>query len=192
MPRKRKPSRPETVATRWLREMVLSQQSAAIRARAVPDGDTIRRAVVADIRAAVAGSNQSAREKAEFIMAIGLDRYVCDAAGDIIRSPRVLGAVTYQGQVATGDVPERVSIPPRDQNGARIKKPGTYPMWLSIPTAEFFAKLADIDLAYDMDGLRRALWHKAAMILRQHPTAANPLEAIGMAGMTVDQFLATP
>lgn len=192
MPQKGAALRPETIATRWLRQMVLSQKDAAIRARTVPDGDMIRHSVAKDIRDAITGGDQAARDKASAISAIALDRYIVDAAGDIMRSGRVEGMVAWNGQVATTDVAERLSIPPRDSNGARMKKPGTYPMWLSVPRDEYFAKVADIDLAYDQDGLRRALLHKGAAYLNAHPSAKTVLEALALAGVTVVQFLATP
>jgi hypothetical protein len=183
MPRKRNPSRsmpqngaalrPETIATRWLRQMVVSQKDEAIRAGIVPDGDAIRLSVAKGIRDAISGADQAARDKASAISTIALDRYIVDAAGDILRSGRVEGMVAWNGQVAPTDVAERLSIPPRDSNGARVKKPGTYPMWLSVPRAEYLAKVADVDLAYDQDGLRRALLHKGAAYLNAHPTAST-------------------
>jgi hypothetical protein len=192
MPRKRAPARPESVATRWIREMVERHRTAAIRARVAPDGDTIRQAVAREVRDALAGSDAQAKDRATMISAIAVLQYVTACAGDILRSARIPGAVTWNGQVAVGDVPSRMSVPARDANGARIKKPGTYPMWLSLPRAEYFAKLADIDLSYDQDGLRRALWHKGAAMLQRHPTATTVIEACKLDGVSVAAFLATP
>jgi hypothetical protein len=192
MTRRRPPSRPETVATRWVRELVENQRTAAIRARVIPDGDTIRQTVAKQVRDDLAGSDMQARDRASVISAIAVLQYITACAGDILRSARIPGAVTWHGQIAVGDVPARSSVPARDANGARIKKPGTYPMWLSLPRDQYLAKLADIDLAYDQDGLRRALWHKGAAMLQKHPKATNVIEACKLDGVSVAAFLAAP
>lgn len=192
MPQKGPPRRPETNATRWVREKVIAQRDAAIKARSTPNGDVIRRAVAKEIRDALAGSDPTERDRATLISAIALDQYILSTAGDILRSDRIEGVVDCNGDIQTTDVPRRLSIPPRDANGARVKKAGSYPMWLSLPRKEYFAKLADIDLAYAKDGLRRALWHKGAEYLNKYPQATDVVHALRLARVSVERFLATP
>lgn len=171
--------------TGWAMDLIIRLRDAAILAGDDPDGDTVGATVAREIEDRAAHGDQTA----EFVMRTALTSWCVQLAGRACRHKKIQAAIGWNGSIVRQGVPERVSIPKRDEVGAVLSGAGQYPLWVDIPREEYLAKLAVWERELAERGRNVAVLQKGAALLARFPEAGTLREACELSGQNVEEFL---
>jgi hypothetical protein len=171
--------------TGWAMDLIVRERDAAILAGNDPDGESVGMTVAREVEDRAIHGDQIA----EFVMRTALTSWCVQLAGRACRSPKVQAAIGWNGAVIRQSVPQRVSIPKRDEVGSVLPGAGQYPLWFDIPREEYLAKLATWERELAERGRNVAVLQKGAALLARFPDAGTLREACELAGQDVEEFL---
>jgi hypothetical protein len=171
--------------TGWAMAMIVRLRDAAILRGEDPDGESIGVEVSREIEKLASRGDQTA----EFAMRIALTTWCVQLAGRACRHKKIQAAIGWNGAIVRQAVPQRVSIPKRDNTGVVMPGAGQYPLWVDIPRDEYLAKLAIWERELAERGRNVAVLQKGAALLARFPSAATLREACELAGQNVEEFL---